>query len=302
MLFSLIKKQIFPLLIILSTTSLHATTKTSHISEKTPQPKLLSDFPDLGGLVNFSHCRQVSNTLFILTNPKSGSHLLTYSIIKITGRPMRGRLPLWYFLNDPPCFDPENIMNYPLDFTKPTMYFGHEYFTLQKINKNKNKLIFINRDYKENLLSQIILSKKLSPIKDHETSLEEAFKEEILQNGLIFTEFLHRLKVFDSWNPNYRCLVEFKDLVQHPELFIPKVMHFIEDDAEYESFIENYDSFKKELLEKYRLRDNNTGSESDLKFFRKFLSKETLHQIDTHMAITYPGLWIRYLQQFQEQD
>ena len=215
---------------------------------------------------------------------------------------MRGRLPLWHFLYDPSCFEPENIMNYPLDFTKPTIYIGHEYFTLMKVSKNKNKLIFINRDYKENLSSQIIVSKNLLSIQNHQEILGDLLKEEITQEGPVFKEFLYRLEVFDKWDPGYRCLIEFQDLVKHPECFIPKVMEFIEDPSEYQSFIENYDSFKKELLTQYRLRDNGTGSESNQKFFRQFVSKEIFHEVDNYIATTYPVLWERYLQKFQEQD
>ncbi|MBS0627418.1 MAG: hypothetical protein JSS09_04330, partial [Verrucomicrobia bacterium] len=118
----------------------------------------------------------------------------------------------------------------------------------------------------------------------------------------IFKEFIHRLQVFDKWNPSDRCLVQFEDLVKHPENFIPKVMEFIEDNSEYDNFIKDYDSFKKELLPVYRLKDNETGSESNLRFFRQFISKKTLHEVDAYIATAYPSLWERYLHSFQEQD
>lgn len=123
-----------------------------------------------------------------------------------------------------------------------------------------------------------------------------------MQEGPVFKEFIYRLQVFDKWNPNYRCLVQFQDLVKHPERFIPKVMQFIQDTSEYEDFIANYDSFKKELLTQYRLRDNGTGSESNLKFFRQFISYETLREVEAYIALSYPNLWEQYLKEFQEKD
>jgi hypothetical protein len=171
------------------------------------------------------------------------------------------------------------------------------------MNKNKkNKLIFINRDFKETLLSQVILEKNLRPVFDHQTDIEEAFRKEVLEEGPVFKEFIYRLQVFDKWNPTERCLVQFEDLVKHPENFIPQVMEFMEDPSECKSFIENYDSFKKELLSVYRLRDNGTGSESNLRFFRQFISTRTLHEVDNYIAATYPILWESYLHSFQEKN
>ena len=54
-------------------------------------------YPDKGGLVNFDHPKKVRNRIFVMTNPKSGSHLLCLGIIKMTGRLTRNRHPyhLW---------------------------------------------------------------------------------------------------------------------------------------------------------------------------------------------------------------
>jgi len=257
----------------------------------------LDQFPDLGGLANFSHSKTVHDTLLILTNPKSGSHLLCYSLMKITKRPMRGRLILDHFLHDTACFAPENVMDYPLDFTQPTTYFGHEYTLLMKLNRNRNKLIFIDRDYKENLCSQILVTHRISP-----SLLEETLWKEITEEGPIFTDFISRLEVFDMWEPSHRCLILFEDLVHHPERFVPQVLSFIEDSSDSTEFIRNYNVFKHDLMQKYSLKQNRTESGSNTKFFRRFLSEEILHAIDDHMAKKYPHLWNRYLQRYKEKD
>ena len=133
------------------------------------------DFPDKDGIPDFSKPQEISDQLFILTNPKSGSHLLLYSIMKITKRPLRGRLPLWHFENEPHFFNPENLMGYPIDFSKPTTYWGHEYTLLSKLNKKRNKLIFILRNYKETISSQLVFKHK-----GMEIDLDNLFLKEII--------------------------------------------------------------------------------------------------------------------------
>lgn len=255
------------------------------------------EFPDVGGILDFSKPESISNQLFILTNPKSGSHLLLYSIMKITQRPLRGRLPIWHFENDPPCFPPENMMEYPLNFSKPTTYWGHEYHLLKPLNRSGNKLIFILRNYKENISSQLML-KNRSNNQNHD--LGDSLLNEILNEGMIFKEYLLRLQLFDSWDPSQRCLVLFDDLIMHPEYFIPDVMSFIGDNSEYLYFIDHYDDFKNELMERYRKKGNSTGSGSTRDFFSKKISIEILQIVDDYVRKNYPTLWNSYLMQFEE--
>jgi len=257
-------------------------------------------FPDVGGILDFSKPKEISDRIFVLTNPKSGSHLLLYSLMKVTGRPMRGRLDLYYFLHKPDCFEPENMMDYPLDFTKPTTYWGHEYRILRTLNDNRNKLIFITRDYKENLVSQIVLSRRLCPPEDHIEEIEQALFEEVFGMGPVFFDIIGRLMTFDQWDPRYRHLVHFKDLVSNPRGFLPGVLAFIGEDSPCEEFIEQYAEFKKEHLQKYRQKNNSTGSGEKPRYFRQFISSRLLRLIDTYMQQTYPLLWERYLKEYQE--
>ena len=253
------------------------------------------EWPDVGGILDFSKPESISNRLFILTNPKSGSHLLLYSIMKITQRPLRGRVPLWHFENDPPFFPPENIMCYPLDFSKQTIYWGHEYHLLRPLNHSCNKLLFILRNYKENISSQLLLDHNMQ---DGSLNLGKLLLEEVLNEGIIFREYLERLKVFDEWDPNYKCLVSFEDLTNYPNYFVPQVLSFIEDDSNHDYFVSHYHEFKIELRERYREKGKDTGSNSDTSFFSKQISKEILQTIDQHVQNAYPDLWNKYLNQF----
>lgn len=254
------------------------------------------DFPDFGGLLDLSKPRSIHDQLFILTNPKSGSHLLLYSIMKITQRPLRGRLPIYLFENDPACLLPENIMDYPLNFSKPTTYWGHEYESLKRLNHGNNKLIFILRNYKENIASQCLLHYKND---DRIISLDDLLLNEVLNEGIIFKEYMIRLQLFDNWDSNHRCLVLFDDLTKHPEIFVPQVMSFIEDKSDYLSFINHYDDFKKELMEKYTKKGNRTNSGEDEYFFSRKISFDTLQLVDDYVQKNYPTLWSRYLKKFE---
>lgn len=258
---------------------------------------LAREYPDLDGVLDFSKPESISNRLFILTNPKSGSHLLLYSLIKITQRPLRGRVPFWHFENDPAFFPPENLTDYPLNFSKPTTYWGHEYHLLKPLNHSKNKLIFILRNYKENILSQLTFKHKDESIP---LDLETLLLNEILKEGIIFQEYMTRLRLFDSWNPEDKCLIAFEDLTAHPEIFVPQVMFFIEDDSEYLSFVDHYEEFQKELLAEYSKKGNRTGSGTDLSFFSRKISLALLEQVDEYVRQHYPDLWEKYLERFGE--
>jgi hypothetical protein len=182
-------------------------------------------FPDLGGILDFSKPKKIKGELFILTHPKSGSHLLMYSIMKITKRPLRGRLPLWHFENDPPCFPPENMLNYPIDFSKPTMYWGHEIGLLKNLNHSGNKLLLTHKDYIEVICSHIVLKNKRTLFYEQIIqNLEALLLDEFQVKNSHADEYFARLALFDQWSADSRCLVSFEDLVYHPEKFIPEVM------------------------------------------------------------------------------
>lgn len=260
---------------------------------------LAREFPDVGGVLDFSKPQNISNRLFILTNQKSGSHLLLYSIMKITQRPLRGRVPYWHFEKDPPFFLPENVMDYPLNFSKPTTYWGHEYHLLRQLNHSGNQLIFILRNYKENISSQLTLKHRLG---EDFQALGELLRAEVVNEGGIFKEYIIRLRGFDEWQPACRCLVSFEDLADHPEVFVPEVMSFIGDDADYVDFIDHYEDFKCELLHKYNLKNNRTGAGTDHSFFSRKISNDILQTVDRHVREHYPHLWETYLEKYAEPE
>lgn len=188
-------------------------------------------------------------------------------------------------------------MNYPLDFSKPTTYWGHEYHLLKPLNHSNNKLIFILRNYKENISSQLTLKHKKD---DKILSLGDLLLNEVLNEGMIFKEFIIRLELFDNWDSDHKYLVSFEDLTTHPEIFVPEVLTFIGDNAEYLHFIDHYDDFKNELMERYNHKGNRTNSGEENDFFSRKIPSDILQIVDEHVQKNYPTLWNRYLKKFEE--
>ena len=212
---------------------------------------------------------------------------------------MRGRLPLYHFLKDP-APAPENIMDYSLDFSKPTTYWGHEYPSLSALNHSGNKLLFTFRNYVENVSSRIAVDYKYN----HGSHMDLAqigarLKEDIINNGIRFQEYINRLSVFDNWDPKNRLLVRFEDLAHNPQVFVPQVMNFIGDDSEYRDFIEHYDEFQDELILKYNKKGNRSNSGTDIRYFSKHISSQDLREIDLIVKNRYPDLWIKYFKYFK---
>lgn len=190
-------------------------------------------------------------------------------------------------------------MDYPLNFSKPTFYWGHEYFTLRHLNHSQNKLIFILRNYKENISSQLMLKNKNNM---NILDLNELILNEVLNEGTIFKEYMIRLETFDSWDSNHRCLVLFDNLISHPEIFVPQVLNFIGDNTDYLFFVDHYEDFKKELIEKYNGKKNRTGSGEDKKFFSKKILLKTHRNLDDYVQKNYPIFWESYLKRYEEKN
>ncbi|MCP5492341.1 MAG: sulfotransferase domain-containing protein [Chlamydiales bacterium] len=254
-------------------------------------------YPDKGGVADFDNPQKIKNQLLILTNPRTGSHLLLYSIVSLTQRPLRGRVPMWHFLNDPPFRNPENILRLDMDFSKPTMYWGHEYHLLGKLNHSNNKLIFTSRNYKETILSNLKIqhgNKNASPKR-----LEKLLQHEIINGGSIFAEYINRLRLYDRWDPSNRLLVKFEHLVKNPEIFVPAVLSFIQEPVDPTDFISNYSSFKQQLRDVYDAKKYTTVSRDNVHYFGDLISPKTHAFLDNYVKSKYPKLWNSYLHEFE---
>jgi hypothetical protein len=271
--------------------------KSSDPSCQPPNHSNCFNIQDYYEPINFAHPEFITNQTFVITLGKSGTNLLLSSITKLTNRPV---LALFKDLQI------VNILNSELTLSKPPIYFGHDYFgkkvlVMEQCKNGGNKLIMTHRNYKENILSYLILSNKIKSIEHEKTKLETTFLDEILNEKIYFELYIERLNLFDNWPKEYRFLVDFKDLVKNPENVFPCLLSFLgEDDCRCEEFIQNYDSFKEKLHEKYSKTSGYTGSQSDLNYFRKHLSREALIRADNYVKKQYPDLWEKYLKDHAE--
>ena len=213
---------------------------------------------------------------------------------------MRGRLPLWHFHNDPGFDTPENIMGYPIDYSKPTFYWGHEFYLLTHLNRNRNKLIFILRDPKENLCSQLIHHYHLDA-KNHD-QLNQRFFASMKGADIVFDQYMTRLQLYDSWTRKHRLLIDFESLCNKPEVYVPRLLNFLSERIDPTHFIEHFRDFQQELGGKYykKWKTRGTGAGTNTKHFRKFLSKAASKAFDRKIQKNYPILWERYLKRFAE--
>lgn len=251
------------------------------------------EFPDLYGAINLEYPESIADQTFVITMGKSGTHLLLCSISAVTKRPIRTLFP-----DLPIC---TNLLDDESDFSKPTIYFGHDTSVLEQCKHNRNKLIATIRNYKENILSYLVLNHKITSLENENKLLEDLFLDEVLNEKSYFRIYIDLLLTFDSFPSDYRHLVYFEDLINHPENFLPKVLSFIgEQNCHYEKFIQNYDDFKEKLEKKYSLKGIDTGSRSDLNYFKKHISHEALKITDQYIEINYPLLWNQYLKDYAE--
>lgn len=251
------------------------------------------NYPDRGGLVNFDRPRDVHERIFIMTNPKSGSHLLWLGLTKLTQRVIRNRHPSRFWIEDANFQCTKNMMNYPFDFSKDTIYAGHEYEILSKLNHSNNKLIFTLRNYVDNICSILTGDHQLSNGKMDQ--LDRIFKKEVLEKKYVFIEYMNRLKLFHRWESNKKLLVNYVDLVKYPKQYIPDLLQFIKEDIDPTNFIEEYEGFKKELLAKYNRTRNNSAFSKSINHYRDYLSDKTLDSVDQFIKKEYPKLWSEYL-------
>ncbi len=241
-------------------------------------------------IIDLTHPESFSDQVFVITSGKSGTHLLLCSIMNITKRPVRTLFPDL-------CIS-TNLLDEDLDVSKKTIYFGHDENILNQCDRSKNKIITTIRNYKEVILSYLILSHKVSVPQNKEEALwlEEIFLDEILNNKIYFRLYMDRLVFFDNW-PN-KFLVKFEDLIYYPENYLPQILLFLEEEnCDLQNFLNNYESFKNRLSVAYAIKkaEVNLGSREDFYYFRKFISKKALVQVDNYVKDHYPLLWEKYL-------
>lgn len=224
---------------------------------------------------------------FLLTTPHSGTNLTYCYLQALIGKPV-------YRLNLDQSLFEKNPLNSSLDFSKKPLFRSHDGRFLAKFNQNKSKLLFLLRDYKENLYRNTfpgLLS-------------NEEFKDLFLNNHSKFILYITNLTTYDQWDPNYRLLIYYEDLITNPEKEVRKIIEFFDESV---SDFLNPELLKKvtfDVLSYYNKRyEPSGGSHSGgkaLKYHSRKVLISVLQEIDNYIAIQYPDFWLKYLNRYQE--
>ncbi|MDX8431232.1 MAG: sulfotransferase domain-containing protein [Candidatus Algichlamydia australiensis] len=213
----------------------------------------------------------------VLSYFRSGTCFFVYSLTQLTGRTWeKNVLPKWVTQ----LKDPENAAS-----EKPPFFHQHHCINLKKLNPQRDKLIFLLRNNKENLIG------RFGPEK-----FENLFHSLVKNNGLPeATTYYRNIAAFDLWNPKNRLLIYYKDLIQNPEEVFERALHFLgEDFSRWDNFIENFEEHRAYCHNK---RGGRTGG----KFihFSNQVPRDRLIAYDEKVEKTYPRLYEKYLKPFE---
>ncbi|MES2272666.1 MAG: sulfotransferase domain-containing protein [Chlamydiota bacterium] len=237
---------------------------------------------------NFNHPEQVQGVDIFLTYPRSGTNW-TMGILQIlTRKPV-----INLHLHGEAKFDKFHIsvnrLGFDLDKTKSPLCRTHTPDLIKKINRNKNKLLFNLRNYKECI------------VRNHFLSADE-LKNSVLNETSEFKKYIDNLKCFDNWPEQNKHIIYYEDLIKYPKIEIPKLLAFMNENAiDLESFYSNFDYWRNLVLGSYQNQHGlecSSGGDKEV-FHSKEFPIETLKEIDQYIKGKYPHLWEKYLSRYE---
>lgn len=250
-------------------------------------------------IVNFKNPDKNKNVTFFLSTPKSGTNLITGSLLAITRKPIS-----WFYWGntildtdsghrDHPSY---NRLGLPLISEVPLLYRTHyEFDELMQVPSKLNRLIFLTRNPKELMYRRYFLQEPTRPDPDNQ------FIEEFLQ------EYLETFHVYDSWFSDNRRLVFYEDYIEQGDSILLDLLHFMnEPPLFFEDYLNHKDEYISLLLKSYAKQHthNNGGSSSQGGpkpiYYTQNASLETLRWIDGYLQNNEPTIWEKYLIRFKE--
>lgn len=215
--------------------------------------------------------------LFFLSTPHSGTHL-TYSYLQaLTGKPV-------YRLNKDFSYELKNPLEVDLDFSKEPVFRTHSGALVEGYGQKGDKLLFILRDFKENLIRNFRRGDFIAPLS------EKNFKVRV---------YIENLRVFDRWDERHRLLVRYEDLIEDPMSVMERVLLFLGEEIPANLNEDYLSEVRSKILEFYESRFKKSGGSyskgEDVHYHTKGLSQEDLKKMEHFMKERYPDLWTKYL-------
>ncbi len=190
--------------------------------------------------------------------------------------------------------EPENVKIYSLplgmtlflgtDMKKECIWKVHSKERMEAIGMDKEKdlLILILRDYKECLLRDL---------GDIQTAKEELNEPD--------PSYFANLALFDAWDEKRKLLVYYEDLLAELRRELERVLLFLgEDTSSLDPFMDQLDYYKMLSLEFYSMYVGPTLSRGeDILFHTKHNPEAFL--LDEIAHAKFPSLWEKYLTRFE---
>ncbi len=238
--------------------------------------------------------KSVDYMTFLLSEKNSGNTWCRYLIEYLTKKPtmqadhhkVTANLPLGMTFSD-----------LKINLNSPKVWKCHDVGFMKraakvagkKLNKNKDKLIFILRDYKECTSSHF--------------HSKQAIKRMLLASS---AHYFTILDLYDSWSPENKILILYSDLVLNPQKVLEQLAEFFDiSDRNFDTLIENID-FHRERLRSLYSREfktpksiENGYSKSALTYHQKKLPESFWEEIDDILLKKYPDLCEKYVERIR---
>lgn len=226
----------------------------------------------------------------LLTTPRSGTHLFLNSCLHFFNQPFQTGVRTKGLDKLKDKINKEN----PSNLKKEMLRHFHtpEGIKKHKIAPEKNKLIYILRDFKENIIN-------VPPRPSNDTAFISCFNNSRRQFRLYF----NNLECFHSWSGE-KLLIHYEDLVLRPL----EVMQDFADFMGYEfnptqEMIQTYEEEQQKILKiylnEYRERKGK-DSKRQVKFHQLKFSPAARERVDQIIENKYPTYWNHYLYLYQE--
>lgn len=212
---------------------------------------------------------------FYLSYMRGGTNWLAYCITELTKIKV---------LND-------NRFKQEISAKKPRIFFAHSIgllksstnTSLEKINKPRNKLVVLVRNYKESFLRNGFTNPKTNNIIKAEVQV-----------------YLNNIILYDEWNPKNRLLIYYEDLISDPRSQLLRIASFFKvPTAEVNKFMKNIQSHKTICMSFYDTHRGGSKSRgNDILFHSKQHRQEDLQLWDMHVKNTNPYIYKKYLERF----
>ena len=254
------------------------------------------DWPD------FANPSSIQDRVFIITPGYSGTHYLTFTLVKLTQRP--------FYHISANASDPlekklcVKFLKEEFDFTKEPIFWGHGPGRIQAVNSAHNKLMMSLRNYKEKLARGYVAqlgSKKLTEEEILQLDYISFLEDEIYNEKQAFRELIDRLMVFEKWNKKNKLLLYYEELIENPETQFRKALLFLNESlAPLSELMVHFEEHKESIINYYQ---DSRGARcvtkgEDTLFYSKLMPQDRLKAIDQFVEKKYPVIWKKYLSRY----